>query len=517
MPARKTWGMIVEDQSEVVAFLQDPATHSGAAVERIETHISIVILAGHFAYKLKRSVRLGYLDFSRVELRSAACRAEIALNSRTAPHLYLEVRAIRRDKAGRLHFGGEGALADSVVVMRRFDQAQLFDRLARHGSLSRALMIDLADRIVAFHRMAEIDRSFGGHAGLAAIIDGNEANLTLASPMIFDANDVKSLTAASREELDRLRDLVEARRRDGKVRLCHGDLHLRNVCLIDGEPTLFDCIEFNREIACVDVLYDLSFLLMDLAHRQLPALANAVFNRYFDLEGEVEGVGALPLYLSIHAAIRAHVTAAAVRELTPSAEREERVGEARAYLDLAWALLQACKPRLIAIGGLSGTGKSTLAYALAPHVGRAPGARVLRSDVLRKRLMGVSPETHLPPEAYGRAQTESVYASLADESARLLHRGRSVIVDAVFLHPAERARVAALAEVCDARFEGLWLEAAPEVLTARIAARRHDASDATVEVLRQQLSLPPGQVEWQRIDASGASSEVLDRVSQMID
>jgi uncharacterized protein len=512
--------MIVEDQSETIAFLQDPASYGGKAdgIERIETHISVVFLAGGFACKLKRAVRYSYLDFSTVEKRAAACAAELALNRRTAPALYLETRAVRRRAGGGLGFEGEGDLVDTIVVMRRFDQSCLFDRLAQKGDLTPTLMRELADRIAAFHRGAEVDRNFGGQAALAGIIDGIETNLTAAVPAVFDAAAVAALISASREALAGIGALVDERRQEGKVRLCHGDLHLRNICLLEGVPTLFDCIEFSRDLACVDVLYDLSFLLMDLAHRRLPELANTVFNRYFDREGEAEGAAALPLYLSLHAAIRAHVGAAALPAKRPERpeRRGEAIAEARAYFHLAQALLRSGMPGLIAIGGLSGTGKSTLAYGLAPRLGAAPGARVLRSDVLRKRLMGMAPESPLPAEAYGEAVTRSVYGRLGEEAARLLRAGCSVILDAVFLRPEERSAAEALARDLRVDFQGFWLEAAPEILAARIEGRRGDASDATVEILHRQLAFPTGPIPWRRIEAGGAPGAALGALSEMI-
>src|SRR5690348_12349804 len=313
--------MIVEDQSETVAFLRDPASYDDGveSVEHIETHISSVFLAGDLVYKLKRAVRFNYVDYSTPERRAEACAAELALNRRTAPSLYLETRSIRRQPGGALGFGGTGPLVDTVVVMRRFDQSSLFDRLAQRGELTPRMMRELADRIVLFHRDAEVDPAYGGYAGLAEVMEGIAANLAAAA--ILDASATAALVEDSRAALTQLKPLLEARREGGKGRLCHGDLHLRNICLLDGMPTLFDCIEFNRPLACVDVLYDLSFLLMDLAHRRLPDLAGMVFNRYFDQQAEAEGVAALPLFLSMHAAIRSHVTAAAL-QVAPEPDRD---------------------------------------------------------------------------------------------------------------------------------------------------------------------------------------------------
>jgi aminoglycoside phosphotransferase family enzyme/predicted kinase len=510
--------MIVEDQSATVAFLSDPSSYGEgiAAVERIDTHISHLFLAGERAYKLKRAVKFSYLDFSSAALRAKAAERELALNRRTAPELYLEVRHIRRTESAGLAFEEAGELVDSVVVMRRFDQDALFDRMAERGQLTRPLMLELADRIAEFHRAAEVDRDCAGKQGLIELIDANALNLGAASPAVFDPEAVIRLTLVSHEVVERLGELIEARRQAGKVRLCHGDLHLRNICLFEGRPTLFDCIEFSRAIACIDVLYDLSFLLMDLLHRGLGGLANAAFNRYFDREAEVEGVAALPLFLSMHAAIRAHVMAAALHQEDEPEKRERAAGEARGYVGLAGRLLEPAPRRLIAIAGLSGTGKSTLARALAPDIGAAPGARVLRSDVIRKRLLGVAPETRLPEEAYAEQAGEQVYDALREEAERLLRAGHSVVVDAVFAKPQERAAFGRLARGQHAGFLGLWLEAPGEVLEARIASRSADASDATVEVLHKQLTWDLGAIDWQRLDAGGTPEAVQAAIRPLL-
>ena len=289
------------DQVAVIAFLADPASHGGAAVERIDTHASIVFLAGDRAYKLKRAVRFSYLDYSTLALREQACRAELALNQRTAPELYEEASPITRDAAGRLSLGGTGAAIDWVVVMRRFEQETLFDRMAERGQLSNALMFDLAERIAQFHASAEIEDESGGARGNGRHDGERCAQSAGGRPGDARCAGVEALIAAIQADLTRVAPLLEARRRAGKVRHCHGDLHLRNICLVAGRPTLFDGIEFNRVISNIDVLYDLAFLLMDLHTRGLDGFANAVFNRYLDLLDEGDGLPALPLFLSVRA------------------------------------------------------------------------------------------------------------------------------------------------------------------------------------------------------------------------
>ena len=311
---------MADDQRAVIAFLRDPSSY-GPGVERVdivETHISIVFLAGERAYKLKRAVKLPYLDFSTEALRREACAAELALNRRTAPELYLELRPIGRDEHGAIGFGGEGPAVDWVVVMRRFDQAQLFDALAVSGGLEPRLMTALADHIARFHAAAEPPSEPGGATALQEVADTNHACLKAAGRAGFDAERVDSIRAKWSERLARLAPLLDARRPAGKVRRVHGDLHLRNICLFDGKPLLFDCLEFSDALASIDVLYDLAFLLMDLEFRGLGALANLVLNRYLDMSDEDDGLAALPLFLSLRAGIRAHVTATALADAGPT-------------------------------------------------------------------------------------------------------------------------------------------------------------------------------------------------------
>src|SRR5262245_22883788 len=264
------------EQEEVIAFLADPATYGVAEVERFDTHASIVFLAGEHAYKLKRALEFTYLDYSTPAQRRHFCELELALNRRTAPQLYLEVRSINRAPSGRLAFNGEGPALDWVLVMRRFDQEALFDRMADRGALTSPLMLHLADQIVAFHAAAESVTDSGGHDGIARTAESDARNLRAAVPDVLDGAVVEKLVAATAARIAALAPLLEERRCAGRVRHCHGDLHLRNICLVDGQPTLFDCIEFNRTMSCIDVLYDLAFLLMDLHHRGLDDLGNGV-------------------------------------------------------------------------------------------------------------------------------------------------------------------------------------------------------------------------------------------------
>ncbi len=506
---------VVEDQREVIAFLCDPRTHGGAAVERIDTHGAVVALAGERAYKLKRAVKFPYMDFSTLALRRRACEAELALNRRTAPSLYLAATPITRAAAGALELGGQGRVVNWVVVMRRFDQEALFDRLAERGALDPALMTSLADAVLDLHAAAERRHEHGGAAGIARVIAGNDAELGGSGGGCFEASKVVRLKAESEAALRRLRPLLEARRMAGLVRHCHGDLHLRNICLFEGRPTLFDAIEFNDQIACIDVLYDLAFLLMDLDKRRLGPLGNLVFNRYLSegarrgALGELSGLAALPLFLSCRAAVRAQVGAAAAVAQPEAARARRMTEEAGAYLDLALGYLAPPAPVLVALGGLSGSGKSTLAQALAPALGAVPGAVVLRSDVIRKHILGREALARLGPEGYTAEVTARVYQTIRERARAALSAGHAAVADAVHGTLEERAAIEAVAREAGVAFRPLWLEAPAHVLEARVRERSGDASDASVEVLRGQLGLALGDIAWPKLEVSGTIETAL--------
>jgi aminoglycoside phosphotransferase family enzyme/predicted kinase len=502
-----------QDQSDTVRFLSRPETYPGAAsVDAITTHASVVFLAGARAYKLKRAVKYSYLDYSTAELRRRACEAELALNRRTAPELYLSVAPIRRAVDGALSFDGQldgvGEPIDWLVVMRRFPPDALLSQVAERNAFSEMLARDLADRIADFHAIAEVTPDQGGAAGVRAVIQINDENLRRSPPLGVSTSDIDRLRGGTKAALRQYAALLDERRAGGRVRRCHGDIHLGNICLLDGRPTLFDCIEFSDLIACIDVLYDLAFLLMDLRHRGLHRHCGLVFNRYLDLTGDDDGIPALALFLSLRASVRAHVTATAAAR-RDGAERERQLAEARSYFDLATDLLRPQPARLIAIGGLSGTGKSSVAAALAGELG-AVGARVLRSDVVRKQLFGVRPEERLPAEAYDKAVNDRVYATLEDRASRMLAGGTSVILDAVAARPEERTAFAALARRAGVAFTGIWLEAPPATLLARVAQRGKDASDATAAVLLQQLGYVLGTIDWARVNADQPREAVID-------
>ncbi len=505
-----------EDQRAVIAFLADPATHGGAAVERIDTHGAVVVLTPTQAFKLKRAVAFSYMDFSTPTLRRAACLAELRLNRRTAPQLYESVRAIVRHGDG-LAFAqpDEPAAAtavDWVVVMRRFDGATQFDRLAAAGRLDLALVRRLAEIVARFHRAEPaLSSGFGGADGIARVIDENRHEV-VRQAAILDPGLGAGIDRGCRAAFAGLAPLLERRRLAGAVRRCHGDLHLGNVCLVEGEPTLFDAIEFNDDIATIDTLFDLAFLVMDLEARVSRAHANGALNTYLELGPETDGLAALTLFLVLRAVIRAHTRAAAAQAQADAQQREAMTADAQRHLAWAAALLAPSQPRLVAVGGVSGSGKSTVARGLAPELGASPGAVILRSDVLRKELACVAPTAKLPASHYTPESSTRVYAELCTRAAAILAAGRAVVVDAVFLRAQERDAIAAIAAAAGLRFDGIWLQTDREISARRIESRRDDASDATQAVLDIQLGAavapPPG---WHVVDARGEPSQVLAR------
>jgi uncharacterized protein len=496
-------------QAEVFAFLADPATHDGAAVKRIDTHAASVFLAGDRALKVKRAVRFPFLDFSTLDKRKAACAAELEVNRPFAPQLYRGVVAITRDRAGRLALGGDGTPTEWAVEMTRFDETATLDQLAARGKIDLALADTLARAVAAGHAKAPAADTQGWLPRLADYVVQNDAELRQHADL-FAPDHIDRLTAASNSALRRLTPLLRARGEAGLVRRCHGDLHLGNIVLIDGKPVIFDAIEFDPLLATGDLLYDLAFLLMDLVERKLGRAANVVLNRYLAETGrdeDLDGLAALPLFLSLRAAIRAKVTAA---KLAAASEHRDAIARsARDYFDLALALIAPSPPVLVAIGGPSGTGKSVLARALAPFVLPAPGAVVLRSDVARKRLFGAGETERLPPEAYAPEQTERVYATLAAQARRVVAAGHSAIVDAVFSKPNERDDIAAAAKAAGVPFCGLFLTADLATRIARVEKRTHDASDADAEVVRRQDSYELGAIDWAKVDAGGTPERTL--------
>ena len=439
-------------QDAVIDFLSRPASYGlgDEEVERIETHCSIIFLAVGRAYKLKRAIRYASLDYTTQELRRAACEAELVLNRRTAPELYLGVQSINRGASGTLAFDGPGRALEHVVVMRRFAQSDLFDDMADNGTLTPELMHALGEAVARLHLAAEITPAHGGSDALRRVIADNNRELALVAAAL-DGAAVGTLSSRAQAALDGVAALLDGRRAEGKVRRCHGDLRLANICLYSGRPTLFDCIEFSDEIGCIDVLYDLAFLLMDLQLHDRGDLCNVVFNAYLDLAPETAGLRTLPLFLALRAATRSYALAGSARRRADPGEAARLLALARRHIDAGIAFLAPTRPLLIMLGGDADRARVALAASLAAITPPVPGARVL----------------HLGPSG------EAMWR----EAAGVLTAGCSVLIEGGFTPEAEQA--------------------ADEMATRQ-----------AVRLLGFSLGSPPADLNrrrWQTLDASGGT------------
>ncbi len=474
-------------EAEICAWL-------GARTERvIETACAHVFLGPEAAWKMKRHVDLGYVDFSTLELRKWALDRELDFNRVAAPDIYRAVRRITREADGQLAMEGEGETVEIILEMRRFDDGAV---LSVNPALLDGDMADALGRTIAgFHALAPL-KPEGGWSAMEYTVRSN-AGLLRDLAYRLGSERIEILVTLTQAELDRQKPLLKDRAAKGFARRCHGDLHLANILVEDGRPVLFDCIEFSDLLSDLDVLYDLAFLLMDLDLRGRRDAAVRVLSAYLDEAARVfpddlwEGVAALPLMMSMRAAVRAHVCA-----------HSEDDASAKAYVEAAIAHLSPAPPRLAAVGGLSGAGKSTFARRIAPALGPAPGAVVIRTDEVRKRLMNVPPSERLPASVYAGDLYPRAYDALIENARSLLTAGHGVVLDATFIDPALRGRAERLAIDCSVPFDGVWLDAPLAVLEARVAGRTNDASDATVATLQDQLARQTSEVRWRHIEVS---------------
>lgn len=480
--------MTPQQHEALITALLDPQCwpQGGGDRRRIDTHISSVVLAGDLAYKIKKPLDLGFLDFLSLESRHQACNEELRLNGRLAPQIYLGVSSITGSLAAP-RLDGDGPVIDWAVRMRRFDPDAILSQ--QSGRLDEALIDRLAGRVAEFHREAARcppGQPFGSPAvALAPMRD----NFTRLRPIAADWQpSLARLHDWTEDRAAALEGLIRWRKAEGRVRECHGDLHLGNVALIDGEPVVFDCIEFNPGLRWIDTVNDVAFLTMDLHHGGRGALAYRFLDRYLQASGDYEGLPLLGYYEVYRALVRAKIAAIRAEQPLDTAQRAAVDAEMASYVALAERLSCVRRGALVITCGVSGSGKSY-------HSERLPGplrAVRLRSDVERKHLLGVEPTADVTAlGGYAQDLTERTYARLAELAQQVVQAGFIAVVDATFLKRAQRARFRAIAEAAAVPFLILATEAPVEELRARIDARRTESgnvSDADVAVLEAQLA-----------------------------
>ncbi|OMW99585.1 aminoglycoside phosphotransferase [Burkholderia pseudomallei] len=457
--------------------------HPAGPIVRIETHLSVVYLVGRFAYKRLKPFDFGFANFSELAARRRACDAELALNRPLAAPIYLAAGPLVRRARG-LRLFGAGAAVDHVVRMRRFDERMLFSRLLARGALDAADIDAAATRLAAYHLHAPRDiprRAYGSARELRRQLDDMLAPLERALGAALPA----SLRAWCVRRCDELAAHLDARRADGYVRACHGDLHLNNVVKRGRDALMFDCIDFDDALRWIDVINDLSFLLMDLHAHDRAALAHRLLNRWLDETGDFAGLAALPLYVAYRALVRALV--ATMRAGGDAAARAARIERARRYVDVAAHAARARRPCLLLCHGYSGSGKSVASRALAD----VSGAIRLSSDSERKRArpFAAVDARPLPASAYTPQQIDAQYERLRALARDVLRAGYTALVDATFLSHARRARFFALARELGVPVYVLDFHASRACLERRVDARaaaRDDRSDAGAAVLATQ-------------------------------
>lgn len=498
----------------LVEALRDPACypHPVDRVDVLETHISYVLLAGEYAYKLKKAVRLPFLDFSTPQLRRRYCREELRLNRRTAPQLYLDVVPVGGDLR-RPRVGLGGPALEHAVRMRRFPQEALFSRLAARGALGAEHVDALADALASFHGAiagGAVPAAIGTAEAIRAPAAENFAEMLALRPRGPACAALEALRGWTEVEGAALASVFEARRRRGFVRECHGDLHLGNVVSIDGAAVLFDGIEFAPRFRWTDVMADAAFPFMDLM-LGTERLAWRFLDRYLQRTGDYEGLAVLRFYAVYRAVVRAKIAAVRASQLIrDDALRLDALADLDEYAELARRLSSRPAPVLVLMHGVSGSGKSTVAQALLESL----GAVRLRSDVERKRLHGLDPAAKTASAVGGGIYTavagERTYRRLAHLAQAALSAGYPVIIDAAFLERPRRDALREVAHACNAAFEVVSCFAPPDVLRERVGRRGRvhaDASEAGPEVLERQLALEhglaPGEAAYAtRIDTS---------------
>ncbi|MDX2255462.1 MAG: AAA family ATPase [Pseudanabaenaceae cyanobacterium bins.39] len=468
-------------------FYDHPVTEP---IQLLQTHISFVLLTGQYAYKVKKPMNFGFLDFSTLEKRQYFCTEELRLNRRLAPDLYLSVLPIV-EKDGKYSFDrqGTGTAVEYAIAMPEFAQADLLIEMFQAGRLTIDHVKQIGEQLAAFHQKAETNdhiNSFGTMAAMQSVANDNYASTEKYIGIAQTAEQLTATRAYTDQFFADHADFFSDRIAQGKIRECHGDVHLKNICLYQDRIQIFDCIEFNEPFRNSDVMYDAAFLLMDLQFRGRRDLANIFLNTYLERTGDYEGALLLPLHCSMRAYIRAKVTSFLLDDPNiPEQVKANAQTEASAYYRLAWEYTQPQQGKLILMSGLSGSGKSTTARAISTQ----QDAICLRSDAIRKHLAGIDLMERGSDDIYTPEMTAKTYSRLAELGSRLASQGFTVILDAKYDRVALRSQAIAAAQAVNVPVEIIYCDAPPEILAQRLrdrAAANNDIADATVDLLASQ-------------------------------
>lgn len=476
------------DYDRLVKWMSHPDFYphsTDTSIQQLQTHISYIFLTGEYAYKLKKPVDLGFLDFSTLEKRQYYCQQELTLNQPIAPDIYLEVLPITQQE-NTLQLNGKGEIVDYVLKMHQFPQSALLSVMHKEDQLSDTLIAALGKRVATFHQHAKTNdyiSEFGKPDAIAQAINNNYQQTEKYIGVAQTEKQFRETKAFSDQFLQTRQSLLEARVKQGFIRECHGDLHLKNICWWHDKIQLFDRIEFNEPFRFVDVMYDIAFAVMDLHFRGCQDFATVFLNRYLEVTGDWEGLQVLPLYLTRQAYVRAKVNSLLLDDPHVSDGQKENAQEqARQYYHLAWQYTQPQAGRLWMMSGLSGSGKTTIARQLAPE----QGAIHLRSDAVRKHLAGIAVDETGPDEIYTPEMSQKTYERLLELGSLLASQGWSVILDAKYDQQAFREAVIQEAEQNHLPLQILYCDAPMTVLRDRVAQRDNDISDATPNLLAQQ-------------------------------
>jgi aminoglycoside phosphotransferase family enzyme/predicted kinase len=456
-------------------------------IELMQTHVSYVLLTGDYVYKLKKPVNFGFLDYSTLDKRKHFCEEEIRLNQRGAKELYLEVLPISAHN-GKLGFGNDGEIVDYALKMVQFPQENLLSNMFAAGTITEAHIEEMGKIVADFHAGAATSdyiSSFGQVSKVRESVDENYQQTEKYIGLAQTQQQFDETKAYTDRIFSQRPELFTNRRDGGFIRECHGDLHLRNICLSDGKIRLFDCIEFNEPFRFVDTMYDVAFAVMDLEARGRKDLANRFLNTYVEQTGDWEGLQVLPLYLSRQAYVRAKVTSFLLDDAgIPQADKDAAAQTAGDYYRQAWAYTSPKQGKIIMLSGLSGAGKSTLGKQIAKETGGIH----LRSDAVRKHLGGIPLSAKGDDKLYSPAMTAQTYLRLLELGTTLAQQGYTVILDAKYDRVSLRQPVIDMAKSQNTPLQILHCTAPEEVLRDRLNKRQGDIADATADLLASQLA-----------------------------